>query len=119
MDYVDCPASTAKDGCPNDCQTEWLSLPDRWELAPYAEGVVNEVVAKYSFGTLFVVFHNGEAYGTKSMGSFAGTKLDAQLHLLTSHSHQGSSYKANQRTLKVLMRTVSGKLFGIHFYEPK
>ena len=103
MDYSECAPSGEFGSCPKNCQDQPMKLPPQWELAPYSEGVVREVVAKYPFSTLCVVFSNGNAYGTKSYHP-AG-KLCLHGMLVAS----GSSYKAKLCEMKVLIRIIQGK----------
>ena len=97
MDYLECSASALSGSCPDTCQSEFMELPAGWELAPYSEDVVREVVAKYDFGTYAVVFSNGQGYGVKSFS--AGTKWGADLL-----AWSGSYYKVKSCARKVLMR---------------
>ena len=104
MDYRECASSGEFGSCPKNCQDEPMKLPPHWELAPYSEGVLREVVAKYPLSTHCVVLSNGNSYMTKSFRENAGNLCIPGMLVAS-----GTKYKAKLCKLKVLMRTIQGK----------
>lgn len=108
IDFVTPSSHTA------NSHTTWAPLRPGWELVPYSDDVVRQVVTPYKWGGVAVVFKNGDAYFTaaaqnifETPGAFAGRGFISQ--------NGGGQYKPKKfpgcGDLRVLVRTaVTGSL---------
>ena len=81
------------------CQDSFIEMPAGWSLVPYSADIVSNVVtdpstSDYQWGTVCLVFSNGNAYGTYSGGYCT----------LNALATSGSSYKVTSCNRKVLIR---------------
>jgi len=93
-----CNPNSAYGACAASCQNGYIQMPNGWELVPYSDALVKNVVMQAHWGTHVVVFGNGHAVGGKSYNN--GVLWNTGM--LTS---SGNSHKTNSCSLKVLMRT--------------
>ena len=94
-------------GVPTRCRHPYITMPEGWELVPYNDAVITNVVALHAFGTGCLVFAEGMAYrgAAAPFGTSPGTKCgeDGKNFLSTS----GNTHKVVDSVcdFKVLMRT--------------
>ena len=87
---------TNADSTDHSCQTEFVTMPEGWQLVPFSTQVLDQVVRLHQFGTDVVVFANGAGYRTIS-GTLFG---DAESKFVKS----GNQFKSGWCNYKVLMQ---------------
>ena len=87
---------TNADSTDHSCQTEFITMPEGWQLVPFSTQVLQSVVQQHHFGTDVVVFANGAGYRTIS-GTLFG---DAESKFVKS----GNQFKTPWCNYKVLMQ---------------
>ena len=87
---------TNADSTDHSCQTEFVTMPEGWQLVPFSTQVLDQVVRLHQFGTDVVVFANGAGYRTIS-GTLFG---DAESKFVKS----GNQFKTPWCNYKVLMQ---------------
>jgi len=96
-----CNPNSKYGACKATCQNGYVAMPAGWELVPYSDALVKNVVMQAHWGTHVVVFSNGHGYGGKSYNN--GVLWNKNML-----SSSGNSHKTNSCSLKVLMRSSCG-----------
>jgi len=102
MDYQKCSPNKAIGDCSTHCQGKYIPMPSGWEIAPYFNDLVQNVIIKHEFGTRCIVLSNGRSYRNAHYPNTLGEDCGGDQLV-----RQGNSYKARSCSRKVFMRTTN------------